>query len=62
MSTTKRTRILVAGAVSTAVAVAGAGYGDKLNTGNNGSLRKIVLGGTPERRTLKVPPVHGIEG
>lgn len=34
----------------------------ELNTKNNSSLRKIVLGGTPEKRTLRVPAVHGIEG
>jgi hypothetical protein len=34
----------------------------ELNTRNNSSLRKIVLGGTPEKRTLRVPAVHGIEG
>jgi hypothetical protein len=26
------------------------------NTANNISLRKIVLGGTPDHRTLRVPP------
>ena len=31
-------------------------------TDNNSSLRKIVLGGSPGARTLKVPPVHGIVG
>ncbi|MFG1609854.1 lysyl oxidase family protein [Actinoplanes sp. NPDC049265] len=31
-------------------------------TDNNASLRKIVLGGTPEKRTLEVPPVNGIKG
>ncbi|GLY96461.1 lysyl oxidase family protein [Actinoplanes sp. NBRC 103695] len=34
----------------------------ELKTTNNSSLRKIILGGTPEKRTLKVPAVHGIEG
>jgi hypothetical protein len=34
----------------------------ELNTRNNSALRKIVLGGTPEKRTLRVPAVHGIEG
>jgi hypothetical protein len=34
----------------------------ELNTRNNSSMRKIILGGTPEARTLKVPAVHGIEG
>ena len=32
------------------------------NTANNSSLRKVVLGGVPGRRTLKVPPHHGIDG
>lgn len=32
------------------------------NTNNNSALRKIVLGGTPEKRTLRVPAVHGIDG
>jgi hypothetical protein len=32
------------------------------NTKNNSALRKIVLGGKPGARTLKVPAVHGIEG
>ena len=32
------------------------------NRKNNSALRKIVLGGTPEKRTLKVPAVHGIQG
>ncbi len=32
------------------------------NTNNNSSLRKIVLGGTPEKRTLRVPAVHGLDG
>ncbi|MEV0901351.1 lysyl oxidase family protein [Actinoplanes sp. NPDC049802] len=34
----------------------------ELSTGNNTALRKIVLGGTAARRTLTVPPVHGIKG
>ncbi|MEV6302479.1 lysyl oxidase family protein [Actinoplanes sp. NPDC051861] len=34
----------------------------ELSTTNNSSLRQIVLGGTPEERTLTVPPVFGIEG
>ena len=34
----------------------------ELSTTNNSALRQIVLGGTPEKRTLTVPPVHGIEG
>jgi hypothetical protein len=34
----------------------------ELNTKNNSALRKIILGGTPAKRTLKVPPVNGITG
>jgi hypothetical protein len=34
----------------------------ELNTKNNSALREVILGGTPEARTLTVPPVHGIEG
>ncbi len=34
----------------------------ELSTANNTSLRKIVLGGTPAKRTLTVPPVDGIQG
>ncbi|MFC4063370.1 lysyl oxidase family protein [Actinoplanes subglobosus] len=34
----------------------------ELSTTNNTALREIILGGTPEARTLTVPPVHGIEG
>ncbi|MGK5682977.1 lysyl oxidase family protein [Actinoplanes sp. URMC 104] len=34
----------------------------ELSTGNNTSLRKIVLGGTAAKRTLTVPPVNGIKG
>jgi hypothetical protein len=34
----------------------------ELSTKNNTALRKIVLGGTPTARTLKVPAVNGIEG
>ncbi|MFC7533557.1 lysyl oxidase family protein [Actinoplanes sp. GCM10030250] len=34
----------------------------ELDTKNNSALRQIILGGTPEERTLTVPPVHGIEG
>lgn len=34
----------------------------ELSTGNNSALRQIVLGGTPEQRTLTVPPVNGIDG
>jgi Lysyl oxidase len=34
----------------------------ELSTGNNTSLRKIVLGGTSTARTLTVPPVNGIDG
>jgi hypothetical protein len=31
------------------------------NTKNNVSLRKVVLGGTPHHRTVKVPPVGLID-
>jgi len=34
----------------------------ELDTTNNSALRQIILGGTPESRTLTVPPVHGIVG
>jgi len=34
----------------------------ELSTRNNSALRKIVLGGTANRRTLKVPSVNGIKG
>ena len=34
----------------------------ELNTTNNSALRQIILGGTPDKRTLTVPPVHGIAG
>ncbi|GAA0460127.1 hypothetical protein Ade02nite_14320 [Paractinoplanes deccanensis] len=34
----------------------------ELDTTNNSALRQIILGGTPEKRTLTVPPVHGIAG
>jgi Lysyl oxidase len=34
----------------------------ELSTTNNSALRQIVLGGTPEARTLTVPPVFGIDG
>jgi hypothetical protein len=34
----------------------------ELSTANNTSLRKIVLGGTPGKRTLSVPKVYGITG
>ncbi|MEU4428713.1 lysyl oxidase family protein [Actinoplanes sp. NPDC024001] len=34
----------------------------ELDTKNNSALRQIILGGTPEARTLTVPPVHGIDG
>ncbi|MBU2670250.1 hypothetical protein KOI35_42790 [Actinoplanes bogorensis] len=34
----------------------------ELDTTNNSALREIILGGTPEERTLTVPPVHGIPG
>jgi hypothetical protein len=31
------------------------------NYRNDVSLRKIILGGTPAHRTVKVPAVHGID-
>lgn len=31
------------------------------NTGNDVSLRKVILGGTPGHRTVKVPAYHGID-
>jgi hypothetical protein len=34
----------------------------ELSTDNNSALRQIVLGGTPEQRTLTVPPLNGIAG
>jgi len=34
----------------------------ELDTTNNSALRAIVLGGTPDKRTLTVPPVSGIPG
>ncbi|MBG0561476.1 lysyl oxidase family protein [Actinoplanes aureus] len=34
----------------------------ELSTGNNTSIRKIILGGTAKKRTLTVPKVHGIAG
>ena len=34
----------------------------ELSTTNNSALRQIILGGTPDKRTLSVPPVHGIDG
>jgi hypothetical protein len=34
----------------------------ELSTGNNSALREIVLGGTPDHRTLTVPPLDGIDG
>ncbi|GAA0455704.1 hypothetical protein Aca07nite_50370 [Actinoplanes capillaceus] len=34
----------------------------ELSTTNNTALRQIILGGTPEARTLTVPPVHGLDG
>ena len=34
----------------------------ELSTSNNTSLREIQLGGTPDVRTLVVPPVNGIDG
>ena len=30
-------------------------------TSNDISYRKIILGGTPGHRTVKVPPWHGID-
>ncbi|HEV3069450.1 MAG TPA: hypothetical protein VGY50_16465, partial [Streptosporangiaceae bacterium] len=30
-------------------------------TGNDVSLRKVILGGTPGHRTVKVPAWHGID-
>jgi hypothetical protein len=33
----------------------------ELNTGNDVSLRKVILGGTPGHRTVKVPAWHGID-
>jgi hypothetical protein len=29
--------------------------------GNNVSVRKVIIGGTPGHRTVKVPAVHGID-
>jgi lysyl oxidase len=34
----------------------------EVSTANNSSVRQIVLGGTPENRTLTVPPVFDIPG
>jgi hypothetical protein len=34
----------------------------EVSTTNNSSLREIVLGGTPEQRTLTVPPLNGLDG
>jgi hypothetical protein len=31
------------------------------STGNDVSLRKVILGGTPGHRTVKVPAWHGID-
>ena len=31
------------------------------NTSNDVSLRKVILGGTPGHRTVKVPAFHGID-
>ncbi|MBL7259620.1 lysyl oxidase family protein [Paractinoplanes lichenicola] len=39
-----------------------AGKLSERSTGNNTSVRKIVLGGTAKKRTLTVPPVNGIKG
>jgi len=33
----------------------------ELNTHNDVSLRKVILGGTPGHRTVKVPAWHGID-
>ena len=33
----------------------------ELNTHNDASLRKVILGGTPGHRTVKVPAWHGID-
>jgi hypothetical protein len=38
------------------------GHLAELRTGNNSSVRKIILGGAPGARTLRVPAVHGIDG
>jgi lysyl oxidase len=34
----------------------------ELSTTNNSALRQIILGGTPDNRTVTVPPVNGIPG
>jgi len=34
----------------------------ELSTTNNSTLRKITLGGTPDKRALTVHPVGGING
>jgi len=34
---------------------------DESNYRNNVSLRKVILGGTPGHRTVRVPAVHGID-
>jgi hypothetical protein len=34
----------------------------ELSTTNNSALRQVILGGTPQARTIVVPPVNGIEG
>jgi hypothetical protein len=34
----------------------------ELSTDNNSAVRQIVLGGTPDQRTLTVPPLDGING
>ncbi len=39
-----------------------AGKLSELSTTNNTAVRKIVLGGTAKKRTLKVPAVNGIKG
>jgi hypothetical protein len=34
----------------------------ELRSDNNTSLRKVILGGTPGARTLRVPALHGLDG
>ncbi|MEU8609648.1 lysyl oxidase family protein [Actinoplanes sp. NPDC048791] len=34
----------------------------ELRTDNNAALRKVILGGKPGARTLRVPAVHGLDG
>jgi hypothetical protein len=33
----------------------------EVRTGNDTSLRKVILGGTPGKRTVRVPAWHGID-